>query len=270
MKLFYYFTILAIACSSCSKNSNFNEEELTTLNFKIQEVDFDLSEDGFNAKSLDGPNGETVSAQDFYFYVFPNGSTDFSKCIEAKPGENIIALANKSYDIYASTLQYTSSSHISTPPLTFPTTDSKGEYYKGSFLKKTIATGENTITVPVTLQVFYLKIVFSNSEGHVLESFPTGCYVSIQQGSSEPIFCENYGEISDVNNPVYGIVGTDISLKFYSGRKENHATNTLIKSTTITPAAGKKYNIQVNAKSSTSGGISIDSTWDGTETDINF
>ncbi|MFV0521312.1 MAG: hypothetical protein ACK5MI_02615 [Mangrovibacterium sp.] len=269
MRTKVYVLILIFSCLACQK-FNSSVSEPVSLNIQIQEVGLDISEDGFNSKSLDGPGGQSVSLSDLYIYIVESGETDFSKaqCL-SKPnsGSFTEVYYGKSYDIYATTLPY-SNFNILDNDFSFPARDPSGELYQGKITTEALTSGENNITLPISLQTFYFDVDFAANNDAINDIL--GVYfISFKQNNKEYIWY-----YSSTNTPVYGLSSDgSIEISLYKGGYTKPEEGILVKSTLIeNPETGKRYVITANENTNTSGNLdlSIVFDWDDSETAIEF
>lgn len=270
MKKLHYLIMLSVLLLACKKEKSSSLNNLidpVSLNLQIQEMDMDISEDGFNSKSIDGPGGDAVASTDFYFYVVESGSSTFSDAlvIEKGVGSSLSGLTyGQQYDVYATTSEYSDFNTLKS--LSFPTQDAAGELYEGKLTSSALSSGENTATVNVALKTFYLSIDGETNKS-ALNSLENYRVIVTQNEKSITFTREGF----DNNNwlPIYGLPGDgDIELCLYN---YNVVPAEKIKTKVITsPQAGKKYSVVLSTSVDSAIETEVETGWDEDVTTIDF
>lgn len=278
------FSILLLASTACQKHqesATILVEEPSSLQVSIHEIDLDVSEDGFNNKALDGPVGEPVDKSDFYFYLAASEETNWKQVSTIEAGSDLILFPNlnkgEKYDIYASTIPY-SSSFESIGDFSFPTQEVAGEFYKGKATTADLEKGKNAISVPVSLQVFSFDIRFKEgvkdelcSQLYITDSNEPYYFSYKQKEKETTITWTLLKDKEFISKEVFALPADgDIMVSLYT--KNYEGSKILIKSTMIaSPEAGKRYIVSPSTKlSELSPDISIDLDWSESEETIDF
>ncbi|MFV0366787.1 MAG: hypothetical protein ACK5JS_09945 [Mangrovibacterium sp.] len=254
-----YLLILIATCSACKKSNTSSIIEPVSLNIQISETRLDVSEEVFHPRTIDGPEGESVDVNDFFFYFKEkDSSTTFDNALTP---ESTLS-SGKCYDIYASTVAYTDFGVVSS--LSFPTREATGELYEGFITTDELTYGENSITIPVALKTFHIDVDFKNKEEivKIIGNF----FISVTQNEESL-----YWSIEGTENtaPAYGLGGEKMLIEFLDGTIYSPDKAEVIKSITIeSPEAGKRYVITPTTNATGNISINLESDWEDAVSEI--